>query len=240
MRAEYDMKLRGHRSSGGFTLVELLIGMVIAMLVLAGVVYLFSSSNQTSVAQEKLVTTGQNVRSAMEIMAHEFRMAGYVPMDNLPGGANVIASDVSGQAWSNGQFERLEESTASSMTFIADLNSDNQAEAVRYNLNGTTLTRQSWQWVPGTGWVEQVPGTVNVIEDIVIFNISYIFADGTSGLPDNTDASTSNDRDDVRGLIISLTGETEEQVRGAGGAQKRQSSLRSFIKTRNMGLDVGV
>lgn len=227
-----------HRS--GFTLVELMVAMTLALVVLAGVIYLFSSSNRTSVAQDHLVSTAQTVRSALEIMGHEFRMAGYIPLNNLPGGAATINADVAGQTWSNGVIERVEEAAANSITFVADLNEDGQAETVRYALNGMNLTRTSWEWQPGVGWVVQAPGVVNVADNITLLNLAYTFEDGDIGVPDDTDGDTTNDREDVRGVSITLTGQTKVPVDGAGGKQFRQRTLSFHVKTRNMGLDIGV
>ena len=178
----------GGRSSG-FTLIELIMAMFMAMVVLAGTVLLFSTSNRAFVGQDQIVTLEQNVRGTMEIMTFELHMAGYVPGSNQTGGTSPIVSDVSGQSWSNGRMERIEEATAGALTFVADLNADDDAETVRYTLIGTALTRESWQWDRVSGsWSQDAGGPVAVAFNVSGLNLGYIFEDGDSGLPDDADA----------------------------------------------------
>jgi len=224
----------------GFSLVELMLAMLMTTIVMAGMVYLFSSSNQAYVAQDEVVTVTQNIRSAMEIMTHELRMAGYVPRENQPNGSSPIGSDVSGQTWSDGSLDHLEEATASGLTFVADLNADGNSETIRYALSGTNLTRQSWEWNPGSNsWGLQAPGAVNVAENITGLSLNYTFTDGTTGIPDDTDGLNNNDRADVRAVTISITGQTEVLVKGAikGTSSFRSQTLQTDVQMRNMGLE---
>jgi prepilin-type N-terminal cleavage/methylation domain-containing protein len=234
----------------GFTLIEIMIGMLLATFVLSGAIMLFSSSNRAYVKQDAVVSTEQNVRGAIEIMAHELRMAGYVPLDHLDetSPSNVrITSDVSGQTWSDGSLERIEEATANTITFLADLNADGDVETVRYVLTGTDLTRQSWQWDrTGAGaWVAQAQDAggaaqaVVVAENVTGMTFTYTFADGGAGTPDDTDGDSSNDREDIRAVSFIVTGRTVAQYEGApgGGTDYRYANLVTYIKMRNMGLD---
>ncbi|MBU2547957.1 MAG: prepilin-type N-terminal cleavage/methylation domain-containing protein [Proteobacteria bacterium] len=234
----------------GFTLIEIMISMLLATFVLAGAVMLFSSSNRAYVKQDAVVATEQNVRGAIEIMSHELRMAGYVPLDHLDptSPSNVrITADVAGQSFSNGSLERIEEATANTITFLADLNSDGDVETVRYLLTGTNLTRQSWQWSrTGAGaWVAQAPDAGGVAQAVIVaenvtgVTYTYMFADGDVGTPDDTDGDSTNDREDIRAITFMMTGRTNAQYAGApgGGTDYRYANLVTFIKMRNMGLD---
>jgi len=224
----------------GFSLVEMMLAMLMTTIVMAGMIYLFSSSNQAYVAQDEVVTVTQNIRSAMEIMGHELRMAGYISRENQPNGSSPINSDVSGQTWSDGALDQIEEAAASALTFVADLNADGNSETVRYVLNGTNLTRQSWEWNPGSNsWVLQVPGAVNVAENVTGLNFNYTFADGSKGIPDDTDGLDNNDREDVRAVTISMTAQTEVMVKGAvkGASGFRSQTLQTDVQMRNMGLE---
>ena len=228
----------GGADRSGFTLTELLVAMGLAMFVLAGVVILYSTSNRSYVKQDKMVAVEQNVRSAMEIMAHELRMAGYIPMDSLPDGPSEIRQDVPGEAWTDGSPEQLEEATATAITFISDLNADNIPETIRYALSGTTLTRQAWQYIPGTNtWqamTGSVTGSINLAENIQSITISYTFENGAVGIPSNVDASLDNDREDVRAITIAMTGLTRTPVEGTVFGTR---TLQSYVKLRNLGLE---
>ncbi len=69
----------------GFTLIELLIAMVIGMLVLWGIFSFFISQNHTFKLQEQIAEMQQNVRTGMDMMVREIRMAGYNPLpDDIP------------------------------------------------------------------------------------------------------------------------------------------------------------
>lgn len=213
-------------------MIEMLISMALATFVLAGVVMVFSTSNRSYVKQDQVVSAEQNVRGAMEIMAHEFRMAGYIPLEHLdPKNANYepIAADVPGQSWSDGSLARIEEATANTFTFVADLNANNNAETVRYTLTGTTLTRQSWEWDPvADSWSAQAGGqAVNVAEDVTGLNFTYTYVGGVAGNLDN-----------IRAVTISMTGRTQSEFTGPGGSDYRYRTLRTYVKMRNMGLDV--
>ena len=61
----------------GLTLIELLIGLVICAIVVAGIYRLFISQGKAYVVQDQVVELQQNVRSAMEVMLRDLRMAGF-------------------------------------------------------------------------------------------------------------------------------------------------------------------
>lgn len=62
----------------GMTLVELMIGLVIAMILLAGVAEIFLGSKQTYRYQSGMARLQENGRYALDIFAEKIRMAGYM------------------------------------------------------------------------------------------------------------------------------------------------------------------
>ena len=202
----------------GFTLVEMLVGMALASFILAGALSVFTFSNQSYAVEGEILNVQQSVRSTMQILAYELRMAGYVPLairDSLPTG-----------------YEKLEEATSTSMTFLADPNSDGTPEKVRYTITGTTLTRESKIW-NGAAFAEQT-GVVVLAENIVGLNFNYIFKDGTTGVP-----ITPQERADVRAVSISLIGRTareDPKYEAFDGTGYRYRTLTSNVAMRNMGL----
>ncbi len=61
----------------GVTLVELMIALVIAAITMAGIYRVFISQTKTYAVQDQVVEVQQSVRSAMEIMLRDLRMAGF-------------------------------------------------------------------------------------------------------------------------------------------------------------------
>lgn len=67
----------------GLTLVELMIAMVIGLMLLAGISYVFLGARQTFRATENLSRIQENARYALEVMARDIRMGGYVGCGNM-------------------------------------------------------------------------------------------------------------------------------------------------------------
>ena len=61
----------------GITLIELLVAFVICGLVVAGIYRVFVAQTKAYTIQDQVVEVQQNVRSAMEILLRDLRMAGY-------------------------------------------------------------------------------------------------------------------------------------------------------------------
>jgi len=61
----------------GVTLIELLVGLVICGIIVAGVYRVFVAQTRAYTVQEQVVEVQQNIRGAMELMLRDIRMAGY-------------------------------------------------------------------------------------------------------------------------------------------------------------------
>lgn len=66
-------------NSRGFTLIEMMIAMVISIFLLGGVIQIFLSSKQSYRVGEDASRLQENGRFAMDIMARDIRMAGFLP-----------------------------------------------------------------------------------------------------------------------------------------------------------------
>ncbi len=71
-------KFLPHTAQGGFTLIELMIAMLIGVFLMAGVIQIFLSAKQAYRLQENLSRLQENGRFAMDMIAQDIRMAGYV------------------------------------------------------------------------------------------------------------------------------------------------------------------
>ena len=72
--------IRYYNSSEGLTLVELLVGMAIALVVAGAISGVFLAQNRIYVPEQRAVAAQQSLRAALDIMARDIRMAGYDPM----------------------------------------------------------------------------------------------------------------------------------------------------------------
>jgi prepilin-type N-terminal cleavage/methylation domain-containing protein len=71
------MKIQSAFNKKGITLIELLVALAISGIVLAGVYQLFISQTRTYAKQDQVVEVQQSVRTAMEILLRDLRMAGF-------------------------------------------------------------------------------------------------------------------------------------------------------------------
>ena len=62
---------------GGFTLVELLIGIFTSLILMAGIYSVLNSQQTTFYNQEQINEMNQNIRAVMDLMSREVRVAGY-------------------------------------------------------------------------------------------------------------------------------------------------------------------
>ena len=69
-------------NSEGVTLIELLVALVICAMVAAGIYQVFISQSKSYTVQDQVTEVQQSVRSAMEILLRDLRMAGY-DSDNI-------------------------------------------------------------------------------------------------------------------------------------------------------------
>ena len=73
MKMEFESAL----NRKGITLIELMVAMVIAALVIAGVYRIFISQTKVYAVQEQVTEVQQNTRTAMEVMLADLRMTGF-------------------------------------------------------------------------------------------------------------------------------------------------------------------
>ena len=71
------MKNQNRSNNKGLTLIELLIGLVICAVVIAGMYRLFVAQSKAYTVQDQVVEVQQGTRSAMEILLRDLRMAGF-------------------------------------------------------------------------------------------------------------------------------------------------------------------
>ena len=236
----------GSNCCQGFTLVELLVGIAIFSIVMAGIYSVFVRANRAYISQEQVVAAQQEARAALDILGREIRMAGFIAANNQPGGLDLITAPAyAGSA--DSAIEIATVNAATNTTTLAfksnldggdtDLDGDDDTEAVRYVYyhsdhpdvsRRNTLTREVLIW--DAGWVPTAAGAQLFLENIQNLTLTYQIADGSS-------TTTPADLDEIRGVVISITAQTAIEVNPYdGGKGFRSRELVSNIQIRNLGL----
>jgi type IV pilus assembly protein PilW len=86
---------RQYHNDKGFTLVELMVALTAALLLVGGTMFVAQYATQSYRAQERISDAQQNLRSAMDMMVRDIRMAGYDPMSSSVGrnpGINLLTA----------------------------------------------------------------------------------------------------------------------------------------------------
>lgn len=86
------MKNENRFGTKGVTLIELLIVLVMSAFVIAGIYRLFIAQTRAYTVQDQVVEVQQSIRSAMEILLRDLRMAGF-DSDNV-GSKIIIANPI--------------------------------------------------------------------------------------------------------------------------------------------------
>jgi prepilin-type N-terminal cleavage/methylation domain-containing protein len=90
------------KRDNGFTLVELLISMALALLIIAALSTAFITQQKTYNAQEQVAEMTQNARAAIDIMIREIRMSGYGIPKSATSNLSSLIDWVSGVTFSSG------------------------------------------------------------------------------------------------------------------------------------------
>lgn len=86
------MKQPINKCTAGFSLLELLIVLALTGLVAAAGYTFYTSQYRTKIQQDRVTGMQQNLRSAMEIMARDIRMAGYDPTEEAGSGITTATA----------------------------------------------------------------------------------------------------------------------------------------------------
>jgi len=210
--------LRFNNSRQGFTLVELLVAMVMGLVVLGAVLNIFIHQNRTNAVQQEVAYAQQNVRGAVSIMAREIRAAGqdpqgggFTPVATATGTSIRIRADYSDPN-SDGKIE-------------GDGDAADLGEDVTYAVNGSSqLTKDD---------ANDAQPACAIVDFVNSLQFIYTFADGGTGVPDETDGDSTNDLADIRSVTVQLQVSTETPDPNTG--QFRTRTLVNTVRIRNVG-----
>jgi prepilin-type N-terminal cleavage/methylation domain-containing protein len=158
------MKNRIRLNDRGLTLIELLIGLVICAMVVAGIYRLFIAQSRAYTVQDQVVEVQQNIRSAMEVMLRDLRMTAFDD-DRTPLVTVAQPALVPGDHSVTVRYEY-----------------ENAPYEVRYWLEGgTTLNRQETR--------NGVSTTETILENVEALNYTYGVDENEDGAMDDRNAN---------------------------------------------------
>jgi len=233
----------------GFTMVELLVGMVVSLLAIGAIYSTFLNQFKSYQVQEEVAAMQQNIRAAMFHMQREIRMAGCDPFNNsvtlpnqdpIPTSKRLIVYPIN----------QIIEANSTSVVFMEDVNPpdgdvDDPNEIIGYSLNVS-----EGNLVRNTGGGDQA-----VAENIDA--IDFVYLDGASPPnvlnPNRTNVAAGN-LSQIRSVEITIVARTGKGLSASKnnviynnqqgvtilGAQNDNFSRRrltAFINCRNLGLN---
>jgi len=229
------------RRQKGLSLVELVIAMAIFLVILLGIYQVFDTSRMTYLSGERKVDVQQNVRTALDLMAREIRMAGYFYENFDTDTANNMPSPVA-----------LQIAATNGLVIFGDVDGSNASNVFLYCLSGNSLIRKkSGQTGTGKGKPASnataaylcTSSTPDLLaENITGLAFTYYDVNGavlTPGAQSALDSEGMNtvppfasvtQRSAARTVVVTLT--AEESVPGQSQAQ--QYTLTQVVRLRNM------
>ncbi len=219
-------------NSKGFTLIEILIALAIALLLMTGIYSVYRMQHKSYLVQEQVAAMQQNLRAALYIMEIDIRRAGYDPTQRAtpnPGIANtssntklVMSQDVDEDGSIDVAAEPDEGITYELFDFSAD--------------GDTDLGRQR-----GTTAVQPVAENIDAVD--------FVYIDETGGTID----PSTGDPTAIRMVEVTLVARANQPDRdyknnnvyrneqgdvvfSGGGDNFRRRSATKRIRARNMGM----
>jgi len=222
------MKAKTKRSLNeqGFTIIELLVGMVIFLLALTAIYSTFQAQHKSYLMQQEVAAMQQNLRAAMFYMQREIRMAGCDPTGDANAGIVTANSD---------SISFTEDVRGDSAGSDPDGALDDPNENITYNLDDSD----------GDGIDDELDrNNQTVAQNIDALNFVYLDANGieTAVLADIRSVEITIVARISRPLRDSPNNrdyfnQRNTQILSAQGDRYSRRRLTSAIKCRNLGLN---
>ncbi len=170
----------------GFTLIEMLVALAITSILVAVVALAFTGQSRSYNSQQEIISLQQNMRSALQFLAKEVRLAGYDPT----GSANA------GIITATGSELRFTRDIGDGAGGTSDGDTDDPEEDIRYALSADgALGRETG----GTG------GLQPVATNIVQLAFEYY-------MDNETWTQTPGDPNDIRAVKIMILGRSARET----------------------------
>jgi len=207
------------RGPKGFTLLELMIGMAIASVLMAGIYSFYQSQLKNHITQQELVDMQQDARVGMFMMTREIRMAGY-DLGNT-GAAIRIAN--AGQIAFDSDENDDGVIDVNTERFYFALSNDADGDGIA---DGTPCNLERGSWDNGLNPVALSPVALN----IDALNFVYLNGGG-SVLDDDGNGNVTASMAAIRSIQITLVARSGEQLRGL---MYREADSRSYTNQQDL------
>lgn len=167
------MRKETRNQSNGFTIIELMIAIAISAILMTAVFSIFSTQQNSYLAQENVATMQQDLRTGMIMIDHDFKMAGYDPtISNNFSITNISPIDISGTA-------KNDITGHSAITMTMDLDSDSTVDG------GETIRYYVYDFIAGDGHVDLArdsgAATKLLMENVQRFGMAFAFDNDLDG-----------------------------------------------------------
>ncbi len=189
----------------GFTIIELVVGLAISLILLGVAVKIFLVQQRSYSVQEQLSEMQQNIRSAMDMIARETKMAGYDPTG---AGFDGIEYDVT----------KIQLQILADLTGDGDTGDPNEDITYRYYPDPDFQIKRK----ESTGG-----GFQPLAENIHAFAIEYYDANGGT-------TTTSADIRQIEITITGRTDKTDPDLKRVDGVGYRYGTLTTHITPENL------
>ncbi len=192
----------------GFTIIELVVGLAISLILLGVAVKIFLVQQRAYNVQEQLSEMQQNIRSAMDMIVRETKMAGY-------------------DATGSGGFDGIgNNSSATSIQILADLDGTDTTTGTNEDI--------TYKYYGGPDFQIKRKGSTGgnfqpLAENIQAFALTYLDADGA-------DIGTSTPAD-IRQVQVTITGRTDKtdpDLKRVDGEGYRYGTLTTSVTPENL------
>jgi prepilin-type N-terminal cleavage/methylation domain-containing protein len=182
---------QNRRNIKGITLIELLVAMVICAMVVAGIYRVFIAQSKAYTVQDQVLEVQQSVRSAMEILLRDLRVAGYddYRVDSTVTITNPIVYPVSSSSITV-NYEYYDSATA-----------QYQQHTVHYWRDAASSTLMRQLTVDNVARPQEI-----LLENVDAFELTYgLDADGDGGIDDRNGNNVIDEGDWVSSGVVGST-----------------------------------
>ena len=182
---------QNRRNIKGITLIELLVAMVICTMVVAGIYRVFIAQSKAYTVQDQVLEVQQSVRSAMDILLRDLRMAGYddYTVNSTVTITNPIIYPVSNSSITL-NYEYYDSATA-----------QYQRHTVHYWRDGASSTLIRQLTVDNVARPQEI-----LLENVDAFELTYgLDADGNGGIDDRNGNNVIDEGDWVSSGAVGST-----------------------------------
>lgn len=236
------------KSNQGFTMIELLVAMVVALLAMGAIYSTFLNQQKSYVVQQETAAMHQNIRAASFYMEKEIRMAGCDPTDTANAGITI------GEAKADSI--RFTEDVTDGAGGNPDGDVTDPNEDITYSLDGNRNLIRTDNNGGGIGVAVSavVAQNIDAIDFVYLGNSSppNVLNDYTL-LPPDTGAVPAGNEGQIRSVEITVVARTgnntlaspnnnpylnqrNRQILGPQGDNVSRRRLTYSIKCRNLGL----